>query len=338
MVSVPVGTQLSIAGLIEPVVVDLLAPGDSVAVAMGGEGGRGNRSFSTPEVQVPRLAESGALGECRDVVFNYKMLSDIVVLGPPNSGKSSLLNRVASVEVRVADHPMTTVEPVRVMFEKSWIQYSMAEVPSVWFPGVVSGGKGVKLHVLKHVERAFVLVVCLDSTSQTLEQDYVCVVEGLNRYSHGLPEKPRIILLNKVDYPSDRKELLAIKRELEKDGVPTYFISAKTGEGVEEALSNATSVADRVKAEYPQPKNPPHIEIRPQPKHSEIEVTRVGKGFILKSEHVERVIKGTNLSEWEARVQLMSYMRRSGVNKALEKASAEKGDSVRIGDMEFELQ
>ena len=337
-VEVPVGTQVSIPDLGDAKEWDLLTAGSFIPVVGGGEGGRGNRSFATPEVQVPRLAEAGALGECRDIVLNYKMISDFAILGSPNSGKSSLLNKLASVGTRVADYPMTTVEPVSGIFEKDWTQHSVVEIPSLWFSGAEARSKRSKLDTLKHSERALVLLICLDTTSQTLDHDYEQVLAGLKRYGFGLPEKPRTVLLNKVDSLIDMKAPLILKQELAESGVSYHFISAKTGEGVDEALSNAISITDRNGEAHQHPENPPPPELKPRPRGSKVEVKRSGKEFVVSCEHVERVIKGTDISEWEARVQLMSYISRAGVNKALEKAGAKTGDSVRIGEMEFELQ
>ena len=317
--------------------MEFLEEGGRELVARGGSGGRGNRSFSTPEIQVPRIAEAGALGETWSIDLDYKMMSDAAIFGLPNSGKSQLLNEVTESHAKVSDYPITTVEPAVGIADLNWRQYRMVEIPAQWAVGDTQA-RADYLGVLKHAERAKVLAICLDITSQPVEDDYFKVNAALNEYGGGLPEKRRIVVLNKVDLLDDIAQRESQKYRVEALGIKCYLVSALTGEGVKELLEAIATAVDEALATEATQQRIREVTLKPRPKEARVQVGKEGNAFVVRSHKVERIVAGTDMRDWEARVQVLNYMERAGVHRALEKAGVKAGDTVWIGNMEMQWE
>lgn len=314
---------------------DLLEEGDNIVVARGGEGGLGNKAFATSSMKVPRMAEAGTQGERVEVKLDYKVVADIALLGPANAGKSRLLNTICGARAPVADYPLTTLEPVLGITEHEWVQYTIVEVPSLWMMRLAKG-EPLARSFLKHAERARVIAILLDAVPDTLAEDYQMVVEGLERYGNGLAEKPRMVLVNKMDLLETSSEAHRKTMEFRPGGVETYLVSIAQGLEVEDAVAAMVRLA---KAQPGERGHQPDSEVailRPTARRVRVRVDRDEGDFIVRSERVERMVAGTDLNDWEARTQLMAYMERMGVHKALEKAGVKIGDTIRIGNTELE--
>ena len=211
------------------VLVDLDTPGSRFVIAAGGRGGRGNARFASPTDRAPRRAEKGRPGEARVVELELKLLADVGVVGLPNAGKSTLLSRVSAARPKIGDFPFTTRSPVlglvRFGTDGSFV---MADLP-----GLIEGaheGRGLGHDFLRHVERTRLLVVLLDASSAP-EDAYTTLVKELEGYGRGLAEKPRVVVLNKVDLTESAPEPLPTF-----GGEQVYQVSALKGEGLSELL------------------------------------------------------------------------------------------------------
>ncbi len=335
LIRVPAGTEVTAEAGRDLRKADLIEEGDSTVVAWGGEGGLGNKAFATSSQKVPRIAEAGTKGEKAEVALDYKVVADIALLGPANSGKTRLLNGICGAKATVADYPLTTLEPVLGITEHDWVQYAIVEVPSLW---MVRPAKGVSLlrSSLKHTERARVITILLDAVSNTLAEDYHMVVEGLERYGKGLAEKPRVVLVNKVDLLEESSDAHEKVMKFRPGGVETFLVSAAQGLGVEDAVAAMVRLVKAQPDERGQPADSQVATLRPKARRARVRVDRAEGEFVVRCEPVERMVAGTDLGDWEARAQLMAYMERMGVHKALEKAGVKIGDTVRIGRTEME--
>jgi GTP-binding protein len=209
------------------VLADLEEDGARVVVAKGGRGGRGNARFATPVEQAPRHCESGRPGAELVIELELKLLADVGLVGLPSAGKSTLLSRVSAARPKIGDFPFTTLSPVLgIVGHGSADSFVMADLP-----GLIEGaheGRGLGHRFLRHIERTRVLVILLDSSSETLEEDYRTLLGELESYGEGLSEKPRIVALNKVDlFPEEGAPTARF------GGEEVHHVSAMTGKGLD---------------------------------------------------------------------------------------------------------
>ena len=222
---VPVGTQaFDSEGRL---LADLAHAGARATVAHGGLGGAGNRRFTTPTEQAPRLAEVGLGGEEDVIELRLKLLADAALVGFPNAGKSLLLRRISNAKPKVAEYPFTTVAPVLGTVESpDGRQLTVADVP-----GLLEGahqGIGLGDEFLAHLERARLLLHVIEAPAEDVAERFATINSELEAYGAGLAERPQIVVLNKVDLgraplETDDSRVLAV--------VET---SAITGKGIDD--------------------------------------------------------------------------------------------------------
>lgn len=200
MVRVPVGTRVLDDETGERI-GDLVSHGDRLLVAQGGFHGLGNARFKSSVNRAPRRATPGTPGDCRQLHLELVLLADVGLLGTPNAGKSSLLRQVSSARPRVADYPFTTLHPglgvVRISRDHHFV---IADIP-----GIIEGaadGVGLGLRFLKHLTRTKLLLHLVDLAAlpdDALVEDVRKVERELSAYGDGLAERPRWLVLNKID-------------------------------------------------------------------------------------------------------------------------------------------
>jgi GTPase len=222
---VPAGTQIFDED--GQLVADLAHGGSCVVLARGGAAGRGNRRFATSTRQTPRFAETGLPGEEAEYELRLKLLADAALVGLPNAGKSSLLRRISNATPKVAAYPFTTVQPVLGTVDADDRQLVVVDVP-----GLIEGaseGAGMGHEFLAHLERARLLVHVIDASEEDPAERFEQIDRELRAYGAGLPERPQVVVLNKVD-------LLAEPPEIELDDprvLRVYALSCATGQGIE---------------------------------------------------------------------------------------------------------
>lgn len=228
---VPVGTQVrdTESGYF---IGDLTQRHQTLVLAKGGRGGRGNACFATPTCQTPDRAEEGKEGDSRHIHLELKLLADVGLVGLPNAGKSTLLSRISAARPKIADYPFTTLVPnLGIVEYEDYKSFVAADIP-----GLIEGahsGKGLGDRFLRHIERTKLLVLLIEANSVSLERDFTMLTSELRAYDPDLLKKPQIVLLTKIDLLSneDKSRLLPEVRDLR-----CYPISAVTGEGLPTAL------------------------------------------------------------------------------------------------------
>jgi GTP-binding protein len=191
---------------------------------------------------MPEYAQEGEEGEERHLELELRLAADIAIIGPPNAGKSSLLARVSRAAPVVADYPFTTREPVPGV-----VELGFRSIVAMELPGLVKGahsGRGLGSGFLRHMERSKVALCLLAGDAADPFCDYLDVVDELSAYDRGLAEKPRIVVVNKMDLASVRALAADVKARFQDIGVAVHFISALTGEGVDELMALAASAAE----------------------------------------------------------------------------------------------
>jgi GTP-binding protein len=236
-VRVPLGTQVFDADSGE-LIADLSADGQQLLAARGGQGGRGNLHFVSPTNRAPRTAEEGRPGERRRLRLVLKLLADVGIVGFPNAGKSTLVRAVSRARPRVADYPFTTLVPSLGLVRRTeYRSFVIADIPGI-IEGA-SGGAGLGLRFLRHVERTRVLLflVTLDpGPGRSFGADLKTLKGELRKYDEGLAGRRYLIAVSKLDLSEVRGAFSAFHRAMKKKGLRTFGISAVTGEGVAELL------------------------------------------------------------------------------------------------------
>jgi GTP-binding protein len=240
MLAVPPGTLIRDRARCN-ILKDLAEPGQSVIVAYGGRGGRGNRAFATATNQAPREAEPGTPGEERWLVLELKMIADAGLIGLPNAGKSTLLSRLSHATPEIADYPFTTKYPnlglVRAGDEQAFV---LADLP-----GLIEGahsGIGLGHDFLRHVERTRVLIhlvepLPLDRGDPV--QNYRTIRRELELHDPALAAKPEIVCVTKYELTGSQDVRERLEQEL---GHPVLAISAVTGRGLPQLVGHVVAL------------------------------------------------------------------------------------------------
>ncbi len=332
---VPLGTMVSLED--GTFLADLKNEGDRFIVAKGGRGGRGNACFKSSRNRIPRVAENGAPGERKRVILELKLLADAGLIGFPSVGKSTLLNIVSKANVPTADYPFTTLVPnLGVVTLPDQNQFVLADMP-----GLIEGasqGKGLGIQFLRHIERCRVLlhVVSMDGERDPYE-DYLTINEELKRYGADLEKRPQIVVASKMD--ADDAETR--KAEFDKKiGQTSIGISALTDQGVELLMKKTFELITKTPEFKLSHGEEGGIKVYDahQDKKARAFVLEHPKDYlwVISGEQVMNKFAMINLSTDEGVAQLISYLGRIGVDEALKEKGAKNGDTVAIGDFQFD--
>ncbi|RYQ56025.1 GTPase CgtA [Bifidobacterium pseudolongum subsp. globosum] len=366
---VPIGTVVFTARGAEgqpkrpgEVLADLRHAGDEFVAAAGGAGGLGNAALANRTRRAPGFALLGEPGEERDVILELKSIADVALVGFPSAGKSSLIAAMSAAKPKIADYPFTTLVPNLGVVQAGDMRYTIADVPGL-IPGA-SQGKGLGLQFLRHIERTEIIAHVIDCA--TLEpgrdplSDYYALEQELGEYANDLelplgaipiPERPRIIILNKVDMPEAKELAEFVKPEFEKLDLPVYIVSTASHEGLKElnfALANLVTQMRADIAAREETVEEERVVINPldepgqrrrngrnagvQEFEIEREEDRNGNyWFTVTGTKPERWIVQTNFDNDEAVGYLADRLAKLGVEDALRKNGARPGDEVRIG-------
>jgi len=211
---------------------DLKQVGETVEVAKGGRGGKGNKHFATSTNRAPREFERGEKGEQRNVLLELKVIADVGLLGKPNAGKSTLLKRISRADPEIADYPFTTKYPNLGMVQLDHArQFVLADIP-----GLIEGaaeGIGLGHEFLRHVERTKLLIHLIEPSPMDQSnpvENYLALRQELKLYNPELSDRPEIICITKCELPDAESALELLQEEIDK---PIMLISAVTGAGLE---------------------------------------------------------------------------------------------------------
>ena len=319
-VAVPEGTTVKEKD--GTVIADLVHEGDTWLAARGGRGGRGNARFLSNRRRAPSFAEQGESGEERWLDMELRLIADVALVGFPNAGKSTLISRISAAKPKVADYPFTTLQP-----HLGVVRLDESEIVVADVPGLIEGaaeGRGLGHQFLRHVERARALLVLVDLASveeitpATQEQ---VLLDELKGYKPELLERPRLTVGTKAD-------VATLPWEGER-------ISAVTGEGVRPLVGRLVKLVEEARAAEPVAEA--FVVHEPLPEGFRIEGEPSGD-FRVVGRPAERAVALSDITTADAQEYVRHRLQRLGVDRALERAGAREGDTVHIGEMEFEYQ
>ncbi len=212
---------------------DLTEPGEEFHICTGGNGGKGNTFFKTPTNQAPAKCTPGKEGEVQDVILELKLIADVGFMGFPNAGKSTLLSKLAAIEVKTGAYPFTTLKP-----NLSFIQFDdYSRIYLADIPGIIPdahNNKGLGLSFLKHVERTSTLVYIIDISGEEGRdpyKDFQTLLDEVKTYSPAILKKPFLVALNKVD-KGNEEHLKAFKKAYPYEEETLFEISALEEKGL----------------------------------------------------------------------------------------------------------
>lgn len=339
VISVPQGTVVRDVET-GKIIADLYDPDKDVILARGGNGGWGNAHFATATRQTPNFAKNGQKGDEREVYLELKLLADVGLVGFPNVGKSTILSRTTKADPKIANYHFTTLEPnLGVVSLAEHMSFVLADIP-----GIIEGaseGVGLGHEFLRHIERTRLLIHVVDVSGiegRNPLDDFEIINSELSKYNMELENRPQIIAANKTDILQDEdiyNEFLAAMKE---KGYDVFPISAATGEGLDALMKHTfTKLQDL----------PPIQEFDIELDINEEEfIDKTDKGFEVNVEDGVYVVSGTwieavggsvNFSDTESLQFFQQALKNRGVIDALAEAGIQEGDTVRIGDLEFEF-
>ncbi len=311
---------------------DLVGNGTRHVVAAGGRGGLGNAALASPRRKAPGFALKGEPGESSDIVLELKTVADVALVGFPSAGKSSLVAAVSAARPKIADYPFTTLVPNLGVVSAGDTIFTVADVPGL-IPGA-SSGRGLGLEFLRHVERCAVLVHVLDCATPEPDRDPMSdldVIEAELAAYGGLGERPRIVVLNKIDVPEARDLAELVTPTLEERGHQVYAVSAATHEGLRPLTFAMAGLVESARAAAP-PAEAAVAVLHPRPADDAgFTVESESEGFRVRGERPERWVRQTDFSNDEAVGYLADRLARLGVEQRLIELGAEPGVTVLIG-------
>lgn len=338
IVRVPPGTVVYDTDTGE-VIADLTTHGQRAVIAKGGRGGRGNIRFATSANPAPEIAENGEPGQERNVTLELKLLADVGLVGYPSVGKSTLLSVVTAARPKIAAYHFTTLTPNLGVVDLGERSFVLADLP-----GLIEGaheGVGLGHQFLRHVERTRIIVHVIDmagTEGRDPYEDYLRIHEELKLYNAKLEERPQVIAANKMDLPEAEEHLAKFKTHL--PDVPVYPISAVTRQGVNElmyALADMlATLPEKVQVEEVSEVEE-RVVFKAEPEAAAFEISRDNEVFVVSGEKIEKLVRMTNLNSYDSIQRFARIMRKMGVDQGLRDKGAKDGDTVRIGDFEFEF-
>jgi GTP-binding protein len=328
VVAIPPGTIVRDAGTGETI-ADLVAPGQQLAIARGGKGGRGNARFASSTHRAPRIAEDGQTGEEREIELELKLVADVGLAGLPNAGKSSLLAALTRAQPKIADYPFTTLSPNLGVLRADDRELVVADIP-----GLIEGaheGAGLGEEFLRHIERTRLLVHVVDASREDPVADMKVIEAELAAYGRGVAVLPRLVALNKIDRPGARERASVVARGLSERAV---LVSAMTGEGIADLVRALIAMCP------PRP-----VEAAPAPVERRIQFARTTRdwsvaredgAYRVRGDRIERLAGGIDWDSPDAAAYFQGFLVRSGIERELRALGVQEGDMVRIGKLELE--
>lgn len=315
------------------IIADITEHEQTVLIAKGGRGGRGNARFATAQKRAPQFCEPGEPGIERVLELELKLIADVGLLGMPNAGKSTFISAVSSAKPKIADYPFTTLVPnLGVVKKDDSGSYVIADIP-----GLIEGaseGVGLGHEFLRHVERCRFLVHIVDLTAQNPVKNYTIINEELRKHSETLANLYQIIVLNKIDAISD-EDRIKYQDEFKKFSEDVFLISAVTGENLQPLLHFISQKVDEI------PKPEFNIDVEEDEgaydnDDSSFEVTKLDKEtYLISGGKVNRLAKVTDARNTEQVVRLQNILKSMGVFEVLHDYGLKNGDTVILGHLEL---
>ena len=340
VLKVPAGTIIRDAAT-NQVIADMSGDNKRQVILKGGKGGLGNQHFATSTMQAPKYAQPGQEAIELEVRLELKVIADVGLVGFPNVGKSTFLSRVTNAQPKIANYHFTTLNPNLGVVDMGWGDgFVIADIP-----GLIEGaseGIGLGHEFLKHVERCKLLIHMVDAASVE-GRDPIADIKAINQelaeFNPELLKKPQVIAANKIDafYENENETIAALRTEFEKDGLKVYPISAVSGQGVKELISDVHQMLgemDDTPIVYEQ-------EYFPELHIFETEAFTAAydekaNEYVVEGPKIEKMLGYTNIESEKGFLFFQKFLREQGILKELEALGIQDGDTVRMFGLSFD--
>lgn len=341
IVKVPLGTVITDTdtGLI---IGDLKRKNDSVIVAKGGRGGRGNTAFKTQTNTAPDFSENGEEGEEKILKVEVKMLADVGLVGLPSVGKSTIISCVSRSKPKIAAYHFTTLTPnLGVSKSSDGRSFVIADLP-----GLIEGasqGEGLGDKFLRHIERTKVIAHVVDMSAvegRNPYEDYVLINKELEEFNPKLLKKPQIIIANKMDLENSKENLDEFKKKLNNNDIKIFEVSAATNTGLTQVLDFLADLLDKIPDQplFEDEAFESHVLYKFKKEEPYIIEKIEDDLWEIKGKEIEKIFKMTKFSSEEGMLRFAKKLRRMGIDEKLEQLGAKEGDQVRILDFYFDYK
>lgn len=317
------------------VIADMFEDGEEKLIAEGGRGGKGNVRFTTARRHAPNFAQKGEKTKPHVIVFELKVIADVGIIGFPNVGKSTMLSKISAAKPKIADYHFTTLSPnlgVVRYYENSFVAADI--------PGLIEGaaeGAGLGHDFLRHIERTRMLLHVVDISGvegRDPLDDFVKINAELSGYSEKLAALPQIIALNKCDVAGAEENLKLFKKKYGKK-YKIYPVAALTGEGLDGLLSGIVAALSEL---------PPVSRIESdenftyrQSGNLDFEIYMDGDVYVVVGSLVDMLCRNVALNDSDSMAYFQKILREKGVISKLKEMGVNEGDTVSIGEVEFEF-
>ncbi len=317
-------------------IADLKEDGDTVVVAKGGRGGRGNSSFANSVRQSPKFATAGITGVTVNLRLELRLLADVALIGFPNAGKSTLLSVISAAKPKVADYPFTTIRPVLGVVSEGDTRFTVADVPGLIEDA--ASGAGMGHDFLRHVERAKLLVHVIDASGLYGTDPFTAyqVIRGeLEKYKESLLNKPQWVVLNKID-SADPEIVEWLREKISQENEHVFLLSGVTHQGVSawvKAMAAAVPIL-------------PPVVLDEESNNVRVYRPKERYPFTIKREHdvvavegpfIRELMLSTNFGDTESTRRFQRLIVESGIEAALLEAGVREGDTVLLDGSHFEF-
>ena len=334
VIKVPVGTVVKDAAT-GTVIADMFSDGEKKLIAEGGRGGKGNTRFTTSRRHAPNFAQKGEKTEPHELILELKVIADVGIIGFPNVGKSTLLSKISAARPKVANYHFTTLSPnlgvVRV-YDKSFVAADI--------PGLIEGaaqGAGLGHDFLRHIERTRLLLHVVDisgSEGRDPIEDFKKINAELSEYSKKLASLPQVIALNKCDVYGAEENIKAFKKKYDRK-YKIFPITSVSGEGLQPLLDELVAELDKL---------PPVVREKADELFTyrksgnlDFEIYVDDGVYVVVGPLVDMLCRNVVLTDPDSMAYFQKILREKGVIAKLREMGIKEGDTVSVGDVEFEF-
>ncbi len=319
------------------IIADIFEDGEMVKIAQGGDGGKGNVRFTTSRRHAPNFAQKGQKVKPHDVILEMKIIADVGIVGFPNVGKSTLLSRISAARPKIADYHFTTLSP-----NLGVVRYYDNSFVAADIPGLIEGaaqGAGLGHDFLRHIERTRMLCHVVDISAiegRDPVEDFLKINAELAEYSEVLANLPQVVVCNKCDIPTAEENLKKFKKKYGKK-YKIFAMSAVSDKNFDELLKGIFEVLQTLPPVEPIPVEE-DLCYTDRVDTNHFEITTLEEGvYEVTGGLVELLCRNVELSDPASMAYFQKVLRLRGVIKALRESGCDVGDTVIVGDVEFDF-